>query len=57
MMKVFVSSTFVDLKEYREKAVEVLLHYKCTPLAMEFFGSLSQDAETMCEKEICKGTS
>ncbi|MCP5102445.1 MAG: DUF4062 domain-containing protein [bacterium] len=51
-MKVFVSSTYEDLKEYRKKAVGVLNHYKCTPLAMEFFGSRTQDAETVCEDEI-----
>ena len=51
-MKVFVSSTYEDLKAYRQKAIDVLNHYKCTILAMEFFGSLSQDAETVCEKEI-----
>ncbi|MCP5103870.1 MAG: DUF4062 domain-containing protein, partial [bacterium] len=52
MMKVFVSSTYVDLVEYRKKTVEVLLRYKYSPLAMEYFGSRTQDPETVCENEI-----
>ena len=35
--KVFVSSTFEDLKEYREAAITVVNRYKCVPLAMELF--------------------
>jgi hypothetical protein len=50
--KVFLSSTFVDLIEYRKKAIEVLNRYKCVPLAMEFFDSLTQDPQTVCEDEI-----
>ena len=51
-MKVFISSTYEDLKEYRQAAIEVVIHYKCTPLAMELFDSQSKDPETVCEKEI-----
>lgn len=51
-MKVFVSSTYVDLIEYREKAVGVLNHYKCTPLAMEFFDSQPEEPTKVCQKEI-----
>jgi len=32
-MKVFISSTFEDLKEYRQAAVEVVNRYKGVPLA------------------------
>ncbi|NIM11626.1 MAG: DUF4062 domain-containing protein, partial [Candidatus Aminicenantes bacterium] len=31
-MKVFISSTSVDLKEYRQAAEDVLKRYKCIPL-------------------------
>ncbi|MDQ1353246.1 MAG: hypothetical protein QG657_3552 [Acidobacteriota bacterium] len=31
-MKVFISSTYEDLKEYRQKAIEVVLRVKCQPL-------------------------
>jgi hypothetical protein len=51
-MKVFISSTYVDLIEYRKKAIDVLNHYRLIPLAMEFFDSLTKDAETVCEKEV-----
>ena len=32
-MKVFISSTYEDLKEYRKAAVEVVNRYKWVPLA------------------------
>lgn len=51
-MKVFISSTYVDLIEYREAAVKVVNHYKCVPLAMEFFDSLTEDPTTVCENEV-----
>ncbi len=51
-MKVFISSTYVDLIEYRKAAIEVVNRYKCVPLSMEFFGSQPQDPETVCENEI-----
>jgi tetratricopeptide (TPR) repeat protein len=51
-MKVFISSTFEDLKEYREAAIEVVNRYKGVPLAMEFFMSQAQEPTKACEKEI-----
>ncbi len=51
-MKVFISSTYEDLKEYRERAIEVVNRYDCQPVAMEFFMSQPQDAETVCDKEV-----
>ena len=51
-MKVFISSTFEDLKDYREAAVEVVNRYKGAPLAMEFFLSQAQEPTKACEKEI-----
>ncbi|MCP5107606.1 MAG: DUF4062 domain-containing protein, partial [bacterium] len=52
MKKVFISSTYVDLIPYRETAVRVVNHYKCVPLAMEFFDSLTRDPETVCDNEV-----
>jgi tetratricopeptide (TPR) repeat protein len=51
-MRVFISSTFEDLKEYREAAIEVVNRYKGVPLAMEFFMSKPQEPIKVCEKEI-----
>ncbi len=51
-MKVFISSTYVDLIEYRKKAIEVVLRNKFLPLAMEFFNAQTEDATTVCDKEI-----
>lgn len=51
-LKVFISSTFVDLKEYRKAAIEVVNRYKSVPLAMEFFMSQASDPETVCKDEI-----
>jgi hypothetical protein len=51
-MKVFISSTFEDLKEYREAAIEVVNRYKGVPLAMEFFMSQPQEPTKACDKEI-----
>ena len=49
---VFLSSTFVDLMDYRKKAIEVLSRFQYKPLAMEFFGSRTDDPETVCLDEI-----
>ena len=51
-MKVFISSTSEDLKEYRQAAIDVVLRCECKPLAMEYFGSQSQEPTAVCEKEI-----
>ena len=51
-MKVFISSTSADLKEYREAAEEVTGEYKCVPLAMEHFKSQPQAPAKVCEKEV-----
>ncbi|NQU84702.1 MAG: DUF4062 domain-containing protein [Mariniphaga sp.] len=50
--KVFISSTCVDLKDYRQTAIEVVNRYKYTPLVMEFFLSQPDEPEVVCEKEI-----
>jgi hypothetical protein len=51
-LKVFISSTYEDLKEYRQAAIEVVNRYKCVPLAMEFFDSQPGEPEKVCAKEI-----
>jgi len=51
-MKVFISSTYVDLIEYRKRAIEVTLRNKFLPLAMEYFNAQTEDATTFCDKEI-----
>jgi predicted HTH transcriptional regulator len=51
--KVFISSTYVDLKEYRQAAIDVVIRYDdCELLAMEFFAAQAQDAIEVCQKEI-----
>lgn len=51
-MKVYISSTYMDLVEYRRKAIEVVVRYDCEPLAMEFFGARSEEPTIATEKEI-----
>jgi hypothetical protein len=51
-MKVFISSTFKDLIEYRKAAIEVVLRLNCKSTAMEVFGARPDDAKSVCDKEI-----
>lgn len=51
-LKVFVSSTFIDLIEYRQQAINILNRYQCVPLAMEFFMAQPEEPTKICEKEI-----
>ncbi|NIM12217.1 MAG: DUF4062 domain-containing protein [Candidatus Aminicenantes bacterium] len=51
-MKVFISSTYEDLKEYRERAIEVVNRYACQPVAMEFFMSQPQEPTEVCKEKI-----
>ncbi|MCX6582666.1 MAG: DUF4062 domain-containing protein [Candidatus Aminicenantes bacterium] len=46
-MKVFISSTYVDLIEYRQKAIEVVNRYEDQAVAMEYFGARAF-AKTYC---------
>ncbi len=54
-LKVFVSSTYRDLVEYREKAVEVILRYRHLPLAMEHTGARAEAVTTVSyeDAEAC----
>jgi len=51
-MKIFISSTYEDLKTYRQSAIEVVNRYKYVPLAMELFMARPQEPEKLCGKEI-----
>lgn len=53
-MKLFISSTYIDLKEYRQVAIEVANRYECAPLAMEFFMAQPDEPTKVCDKEIRK---
>jgi|GEM_PF-576414 len=51
-MKVFISSTYEDLKEYRQAAINAVLDYEWTPLAMEHFLSIPKEPKTVCDDKI-----
>jgi hypothetical protein len=51
-LKVFLSSTYLDLKDYRQAAIEVVNRYQCAPLAMEFFGAQPEEPAKVCDKEV-----
>ena len=51
-MKVFVSSTYIDLAEHRRAVAKMLLRMNLEPVAMEDFGARGTDATTVCFDEI-----
>jgi hypothetical protein len=51
-LKVFISSTYLDLKDYRQTAIAVVNRYKCAPLAMEFFLAQPAEPSRAAEKEV-----
>lgn len=51
-MRIFVSSTFVDLEQHRIAVNEVLLRMKTQFSAMEYFGSRGDDTSVVCFDEI-----
>ncbi|MDZ7292867.1 MAG: DUF4062 domain-containing protein [candidate division KSB1 bacterium] len=51
-MKVFISSTFIDLKSYRRAAIDVVNRCGCQPLAMESFNARTEEPTSVCEEEI-----
>lgn len=51
IFKVFISSTFEDLKEERKAVIDALLSINCMPIAMEFFpGSELEPVEVIRQK-------
>src|SRR5437868_1869957 len=51
--QVFVSSTFMDLKEERNEVIKALLELDCIPCAMEFFPSSDMETESFI-KDLMK---
>jgi hypothetical protein len=51
-LKIFISSTYRDLGDYRKRIIDQILQMKQIPVAMEFFGSQPEDASSICFKEI-----
>lgn len=50
--KVFVSSTFEDMKPYREKTMEALRSLQQTPIVMEDFGANTEPSIDVCRAKI-----
>lgn len=50
--QVFVSSTFEDLKEEREKVIETLLYKNCIPVGMEYFPAADDEQMTIIRQLI-----
>jgi tetratricopeptide (TPR) repeat protein len=50
--KVFVSSTYIDLKDHRRAVIDSLLRLKLQPVAMEFFGAKPEEPRQVCGNEI-----
>ncbi|MEA2361288.1 MAG: hypothetical protein QOD71_433 [Thermoleophilaceae bacterium] len=48
----FVSSTFLDLQDERQRLVQVLLDHQCVPLGMEFFPSTGRSQWPTIEESI-----
>jgi len=51
-MKIFISSTFLDLQEYRRVAIDAVNRQQCRPLAMEFFGAQPKEPTAVCEEDV-----
>jgi hypothetical protein len=50
--QVFVSSTFVDLQEERQKVLQAILELKAFPAGMELFPSADDDQWDFIKREI-----
>lgn len=53
-MRIFVSSTYIDLVQHRSAVNEILLRMKGQIVAMEYFGSHGDEASSVCFDEISK---
>ena len=52
--QVFISSTYQDLQDERQKVIEALLGKNCFPIGMEFFPAANDDQLTVIKKLIDK---
>ena len=50
--QIFVSSTFEDLREARQKVIESLLKLRCLPAVMEFFVASDDDQWSLIQRVI-----
>jgi len=50
--QVFVSSTFIDLKEERQEVMQALLELNCIPAGMELFPAANEDQWSLIKKVI-----
>lgn len=50
--QVFVSSTYEDLKEERNKVIQALLRIDCIPIGMENFNAADEDQFTVIQELI-----
>jgi formylglycine-generating enzyme required for sulfatase activity len=53
-MKVFISSTSKDLKEYRQAAIDAVIKHECAILAMEHFGARAGKPVKVCADDVQK---
>jgi hypothetical protein len=49
---VFVSSTFLDLRDHRQLVLDVILRLGMQPLAMEFFGADPSEPKDLLRREV-----
>lgn len=52
MYQVFVSSTYEDLKDERNKVLQALLRINCIPIGMEYFNAADEDQFTVIKDLI-----
>jgi len=52
MYQVFISSTYEDLKEERNKVLQALLRIDCIPIGMEYFNAADEDQFTVIKDLI-----
>ena len=50
--QVFISSTYLDLKEARQEVLHSLLDLDCIPVGMELFSASSEEQFEYIKKEI-----
>jgi hypothetical protein len=48
VLRIFISSTAIDLRDYRDKVRDAVLRLKNLPIAMETFSAQSGDPVTEC---------